>query len=94
MTEAPGGGATTTPAPQVDSARGWLMTGATFVSTFVVFGVAYSFGAFFDSMSDEFGSGKGLTALLFSATTFLYFESRPTTFIRECVWKPFVPALG
>ena len=73
MTEAPGGGATTTPAPQVDSARGWLMTGATFVSTFVVFGVAYSFGAFFDSMSDEFGSGKGLTALLFSATTFLYF---------------------
>jgi len=49
------------------------MTAATFVSTFVVFGVAYSFGAFFDSMSDEFGSGKGLTALLFSATTFLYF---------------------
>lgn len=58
---------------QVDSARGWVMAGATFVSTFVVFGVAYSFGAFFDSMSDEFGSGKGLTALLFSATTFLYF---------------------
>lgn len=70
MTQAPPDGTATA---QVDSARGWLMTGATFVSTFVVFGVAYSFGAFFDSMSDEFGSGKGLTALLFSATTFLYF---------------------
>lgn len=57
----------------VDSARGWLMAAATFISTFVVFGVAYSFGAFFESMSDEFGSGKGLTALLFSLTTFLYF---------------------
>ncbi len=58
---------------ELDSARGWLMTAATFLSTFVVFGVAYSFGAFFESMSDEFGSGKGLTALLFSLTTFLYF---------------------
>ncbi len=49
------------------------MVAATFVSTFVVFGVAYSFGAFFSSMADEFDSGRGLTALLFSLTTFLYF---------------------
>jgi hypothetical protein len=29
---------------------------------FVVFGVAYSFGAFFASMSDEFGAGSGATS--------------------------------
>jgi len=57
----------------IDSSRGWVVVGATFVSTFTVFGVAYSFGAFFDSMADEFGTGKGLTALFFSLTTFLYF---------------------
>ncbi len=49
------------------------MVAVAFVSMFTVFGVAYSFGAFFESMADEFGTGKGLTALLFSVTTFLYF---------------------
>jgi MFS family permease len=49
------------------------MVAAAFASMFSVFGVAYSFGAFFDSMSDEFDAGSGLTALFFSVTTFLYF---------------------
>ena len=49
------------------------MVAATFVSTFTVFGVAYSFGAFFVPMADEFGSARGATALFFSITTFLYF---------------------
>ncbi|MEM7337796.1 MAG: MFS transporter [Actinomycetota bacterium] len=49
------------------------MTGATFLSTFTVFGVAYSFGAFFGPMADEFGSDRGATALFFAITTFLYF---------------------
>ncbi len=57
----------------VDSGRGWAMVAVAFASTFTVFGVAYSFGAFFESMSDEFGAGSGLTALFFSLTTFLYF---------------------
>ncbi len=57
----------------VDSGRAWLMVAVTFASTFTVFGVAYSFGAFFESMADEFGSGRGLTALFFSLTTCLYF---------------------
>ncbi|MGA0272421.1 MAG: MFS transporter, partial [Ilumatobacteraceae bacterium] len=46
---------------------------AAFLSTFTVFGVAYSFGAFFDSMAEEFDTGRGLTALMFSVTTALYF---------------------
>lgn len=57
----------------VDSARGWVVVGATFLSTFTVFGVAYSFGAFFDSMAEDFGTGKGATALMFSLTTCWYF---------------------
>lgn len=60
-------------AAHLDSRRAWVVAGAAFASTFASFGVAYSFGAFFDSMSEEFDAGSGLTALFFSLTTFLYF---------------------
>ena len=49
------------------------MVAATFLATFTVFGVAYSFGAFFTSMAEDFGTGKGATALMFSITTAWYF---------------------
>lgn len=58
---------------EVDSRRGWVVVAAAFVSTFTVFGVAYSFGAFFDSMAEEFGTGKSATAFMFSITTCWYF---------------------
>src|SRR5688572_13287539 len=61
----------------VDSARGWLVVGSTFLSTFTVFGIAYSFGAFFDSMAADFGTGKSATALMFSITTAWYFGIGP-----------------
>jgi MFS family permease len=57
----------------IDSRAGWPTVASTFLSTFTVFGVAYSFGAFFKPMADEFGSDRGATALFFSITTFLYF---------------------
>ena len=57
----------------LDSPRGWVVVAAAFLSMFVVFGIAYSFGAFFDSMAEDFGTGKGATALMFSVTTALYF---------------------
>jgi MFS family permease len=50
---------------------------ATFASTFTVFGVTYSFGAFFDSMAEDFGTGKSATALMFSITTAWYFGIGP-----------------
>lgn len=40
---------------------------------FVVFGVAYSFGAFFAPMAAEFGSGSGATSAVFSVTACTYF---------------------
>jgi MFS family permease len=57
----------------LDSARGWIVVAAAFVAMFVVFGIVYSFGAFFDSMAEDFGTGKGATALMFSITTAWYF---------------------
>jgi MFS family permease len=59
--------------PRVDSARGWLVACAAFLSTFTSFGVAYSFGAFFRSMASEFGAGRSATSLVFSITAFAYF---------------------
>ena len=57
----------------IDSAAGWLVVGATFLSTFAVFGVAYSFGAFFIAIREEFNVSNSEVALLFSITTFVYF---------------------
>ncbi len=61
------------PADAVDSARAWIVVAAAFVSTFTVFGIAYSFGAFFTSMADEFGADSSATAVFFALTAFLYF---------------------
>ncbi len=46
---------------------------------FAVFGVGYSFGAFFESMSEEFDAGNGATALVFSITIALSFLLAPLT---------------
>ncbi|MDH3680542.1 MAG: MFS transporter [Acidimicrobiia bacterium] len=58
---------------RLDGPLGWQVAAATFLATFTVFGVSYSFGAFFGPMADEFGSDRGTTALFFAITTFLYF---------------------
>ena len=57
----------------VDSATGWVVVAATVAATFAVFGVAYSFGAVFTTIREEFGVGKGQAALFFAITTFIYF---------------------
>jgi MFS family permease len=54
--------------------RAWVVVGAAFASMFVVGGVLYSFGAFFEPMAREFRIGQGLTAVLFSVTGFLVFS--------------------
>lgn len=61
------------PASGLDSRRGWVVVAAAFLSMFVVYGIVYSFGTFFDSMAEDFGTGKGATALMFSITTAWYF---------------------
>ena len=49
------------------------MAAAAFLSLVAVFGVAYSFGAVFTSIREEFDVSKSETAFFFSITTFLYF---------------------
>jgi len=58
---------------QVDSARGWLVVAGVAIATGCMFGVVYSFGAFFGAMADDFEAGKGSTAFIFSLTIFFLF---------------------
>ena len=53
--------------------RAWLTVVASFLASAVTLGTAYSFGAFFESMSEEFGSASGETAVIFGITTFSFF---------------------
>ncbi len=55
------------------SARQVTVTASAFVAMFVIFGVAYSFGAFFEAMGEELGSNAARTSAVFSITTFLFF---------------------
>ena len=57
----------------MDGREGWRNVAAAFASMATVFGVAYSFGAFFDPMADEFSAGRSATSLVFSITAALYF---------------------
>ena len=56
-----------------EGARAWAVVAAAFVSMFTVFGVAYSFGAFFEPMAREFHAGSGATSAVFAITAFCYF---------------------
>lgn len=58
----------------IDSRRAWLTVVAAFIASGVTLGIAYSFGAFFESMSEEFDAAKGATAVIFGVTTFLFFS--------------------
>lgn len=53
-----------------DSPRAWLMVGVAFLASFVVFGVMYSFGAFFTTMAAEFQASHAATSAFFAITGF------------------------
>jgi len=55
-----------------DSPRSWRMVAVAFVAMFAVYGIAYSFGAFFKPMAAEFGSGRSSTSAVFSITVFVW----------------------
>ena len=63
----------------IDSARAWLTVVAGFLACFTLFGVAYSFGAFFKPMAHEFGASREATSAIFSITAGLYFALSPLT---------------
>ncbi len=55
-----------------DSPRAWRMTAAAFVAMFASYGIAYSFGAFFKPMAEEFGAARSQTSVVFSLTVFVW----------------------
>jgi MFS family permease len=64
---------------ELDSPRAWVTVSAGFLSCFTLFGVAYSFGAFFKPMAAEFGATREATSAIFSITSCLYFLLGPVT---------------
>ena len=62
----------------VDSVRGglfygWVVVAAACIVLLVIFGMAYSFAAFFPALTAEFGATRGDTSLVFALAGFLYF---------------------
>ncbi len=56
-----------------DSRRAWRVAAGAGVASGTGFGTAYTFGPFADAMADDFGSGRGPTALVFGITLLLFF---------------------
>lgn len=48
---------------------GWVVVSGCFLGSFVVFGLSYSFGVFFEEILDEFGHSRGVTSIAFSIQT-------------------------
>ena len=55
------------------------MVAAAFVAMCAVYGVAYSFGAFFKPMLAEFGARRGATSAMFSITVLVWASLGPVT---------------
>jgi predicted MFS family arabinose efflux permease len=56
-----------------DSPRAWIAAFAAAAANGFAFGTAYTFGTFFESMADDFGTERGSTALLFGTTLLFFF---------------------
>ena len=60
-------------AAHLDSRRAWGVAAGAALASGTGFGTAYTFGAFFDAMAEEFDAGRGATALVFGITLLLFF---------------------
>jgi MFS family permease len=62
-------------APADEPAYGWVVVWATFASLALIFGVAYSFAAFFEPFSREFSAQRADVSLVFGLTGGVYFSA-------------------
>jgi len=65
--------ATTAGAAEDEPRYGWVVVWATFASLAVIFGVSYSFAAFFESFATEFKAQRAQVSLVFGLSGLLYF---------------------
>lgn len=52
---------------------GWVVVAASFTALALIFGVSYSFAAFFESFAGEFGASRAEVSLVFGLSGLLYF---------------------
>ncbi len=52
---------------------GWVVVAACFLGSFVVFGLSYSFGVFFEPILQEFGHSRGVTSIAFGVQSLLLY---------------------
>lgn len=60
-------------AAHLDSRRAWRVAIGAGIASGTGFGTAYTFGPFSEAMAEDFGSGRGPTALVFGITLLLFF---------------------
>ena len=60
--------------PAAEAPYGWVVVWATFTCLALIFGVAYSFAAFFESFAREFSAERADVALVFGLTGGVYFS--------------------
>lgn len=61
------------PAEGEEPRYGWVVVGASFTALALIFGVSYSFAAFFESFAGEFGASRAEVSLVFGLSGMLYF---------------------
>ena len=59
--------------PEAESPRAWVVVWASFACLAVIFGVAYSFAAFFRSFAAEFAAERADVSLIFGLSGLIYF---------------------
>ena len=64
---------TATATADAEPRRGWVVVWACFAALAVIFGVSYSFAAFFESFAGEFQANRAQVSLVFGFSGLLYF---------------------
>src|SRR5436190_641973 len=62
-----------TPSESLEEPRAWWVVGGAFLCVAVIFGVAYSFAAFFRSFASEFAAERADVSLVFGLSGLIYF---------------------
>lgn len=63
----------TSPQPESESRAGWTVVWACFTALAVIFGVSYSFAAFFEPLRQEFNASRADVSWLFGVSGLIYF---------------------
>jgi len=66
-----------TPSENAEPRAGWVVVWACFTALAVIFGIAYSFAAFFEPLAAEFGASRAEVSLVFGLSGLLYFVLGP-----------------